>query len=226
MYGCSPRVRAATITCGVATTGTILLGADADGLEVSNLRFIPTSAAPCFTVNAVADNIHFHDFMWDTTDITADAGTEFMDVITTADAINYSVFDHFTWLTNNPMGPVFNIDVTTIAMTIGNFRHMGFGTQGTYVDSLLLGAGDQEGFIVHDGVGAIGAIGSGTVTQLITTGAINGTAAGNLCTRFTGGVGYPAATALIVENAAGDWTLSDCWLAQAAGGAGGALYTS
>ena len=225
-YGCSPKVRQASITCGVATTGTLLLGADADGLEVAHLRFIPTSAAPCFTVNAVAQNMHFHDFMWDCVGITADAGTEFMDVITTNDGIEYGLFEHFTWLVDSAVGPVFNIDVAQHFVTISHFLNINAETTGTYVTSLMdFSADGVDGIVITDGLGMVSNAGTSAVTQLTNGAAQTGTDV-ILIAKFYGGVNYSSGATALIAGTASDANLLNCYLGSVEGGAGGVLYTS
>ena len=221
-YGCSPRVRNVSITMGVATTGTILLGADADGLEIAHLRFVPTSAAPCFTANAVAQNMHFHDFMWDTVGIATDAGTEFMDVITTADGIEYALFEHFTLLADAAMGPMLNIDVAQHFVSLKNFYINASETVGTWTTALIDYSSDGvDGITICDGHVFVSLAGTGAISQLITGGAQTGTSVIQV-SKVYGSIGLSA----IAGGTAGDADLCNNYIATTEGGTGGTLYTT
>ena len=221
-YGCSPRVRNASITMGVATTGTILLGADADGLEVAHLRFVPTSAAPMFTANAVAQNMHFHDFMWDTVGIATDAGTEFMDVITTGDAIEYAQFEHFTLLADAAMGPMLNIDVAQHFVSLNNFYINASETVGTWTTALVDYSSDGvDGITICDGMVFVSLAGTGAISQLITGGAQTGTSVIQI-SKVYGSIGLTA----LAGGTAGDADLCNNYIATTEGGTGGTLYTT
>ena len=221
-YGCSPRVRNASITMGVATTGTILLGADADGLEVAHLRFVPTSAAPCFTANAVAQNMHFHDYMWDTVGIATDAGTEFMDVITTSDAIEYAQFEHFTLLADAAMGPMLNIDVAQHFVALNNFYIQGAETVGTWATALIDYSLDGvDGISICDGLVHVSLAGAGAISVLITGAAQTGTSVIQV-SKVYGSIGLTA----IAGGTAGDADLLNNYIATTEGGTGGTLYTT
>lgn len=221
-YGCSPGVRNASITGAVATTGSILLGADADGLEVGYIRFVPTSAAPIFTVNAVAQNMYFHDFMWDTVGIATDAGTEFMDVITTNDGIEYAVFEHFTLLADAAMGPMLNIDVAQHFVALKNFYINASETVGTWTTALIdYSADGVDGITICDGHVFVSLAGTGAISQLITGAAQTGTSVIQV-SKVYGSIGLTA----IAGGTAGDADLCNNYIATTEGGTGGTLYTT
>ena len=221
-YGCSPRVRKSSITGAVATTGSILLGADADGLEVSYLRFIPTSAAPIFTVNAVAQNMHFHNFLYDAVGIATDAGTEFMDVITTADGIEFAVFEHFTMLADSAIGPLLNIDVAQHFVTLKNFSINASETVGTWATALIdYSADGVDGITICDGEVFVSLAGAGAISELITGAAQTGTSVIQI-SKVYGSIGLTA----LAGGTAGDADLCNNYIATTEGGTGGTLYTT
>ena len=225
--GCSRQIRNTTITTTGATG--ITLGADADGLEVSYLRFVPLTAGVNFLVNAAAPYLHFHDFMWDCDGITADVTTNFLQTTTTAQAISFSCFDHFVWFIDAPQGPVFNWDVASQAVEIANFQNFVTDTAGTYITSLLdmTGVDGHDGYDVHDGFGVLSnGGGAGAVTELILSStAQTGAPLGNV-SRFVGSVAYSTATGLINEQASGDWDIAESFIGVVPGGTHPSHYTS
>lgn len=222
-YGCSPRVRNTSVTLGVASALT--LGGSADGLEVGYIRFVPLTAATGILVNATAPQLHFHDFWWDTTGITTSASTVFLQAATTANAIDFSVFDHFTWDTDAPQGPAFDLDVATVGLEISHFLHRHMGTGGTLAVSLLdIAATASEGNVIHTGRGILGTVGAGQVDLLVNAGNMTGTG-GLSISEFYGDVGYCTATTL-VTGTANETMLSRNFISTVEGGTGETLYTS
>lgn len=221
-FGCSPAVRNTTITTSVAA-GALVLGADADGVEMGYIRWVPTTAQNCILVNAAADALHFHDFMWDAVGVATSAATTFMGWTTVAQ--QYHSYDHFTWLVDAAQGPVFNIDIGASFIDIGHFLNICALTVGTYVTSLADYSADGiDGVLVHDGRGFISVAGAGAVTQLLNGAAQTGTSVISLMD-FYAGVGYASATTLIAGTA-GDADLSRCFLSTTEGGTGETLITS
>ena len=227
LIGCSRKVRNTTVT--VTGAGGITLGTDSTGLEVSYLRFVPLTAGIVFGVNTTAPYLHFHDFLWDTDGITASVVTNFLQALTTAQAISFSLFNNFTWFIDAPQGPVFNLDVANQAVEIANFLNICSDTAGTYITSLLdmTGVDGHDGYDVHDGRGVLSnGAGAGAVTELILSSTAQTGAPLGHVTSFYGSVGYSTATGLVNEQASGDWDLMDCQLSVVAAGTMPTYYTS
>ena len=220
-FGCSPRVRNTSITMGVA--GGWTCGASADGLEVAYLRFVPTTATACVLVNAAADGMHWHDFLWDAEGVATSASTEMFNFTTAVS--KYLQVSNFTWMVDAPQGPVFNVDIGAQFWEISHFLNICALTVGTYVTSLIDYSADGiDGVLLHDGRGFISVAGAGAVTQLLNGAAQTGTSVISVMD-FYGGVGYSTATGLIAGTA-GDADLSRCFISTTEGGTGETLYTS
>ena len=222
-FGCSPRVRNTSITLGVAQALT--LGADADGLEMANIRFVPLTGAIGIQVALAATDLHFHDFMWDCRGITGSTATIFLNTVTTANAIDRSCFDHFTWYTDTAGGPVFDFNVAGDYIEMANFLHMHV-SGGTLVNSLLDHATTLAFSIVaHDGRGINSTAAASAVTRLAVIVAPTGSEALSV-SDFYGSVGYSTATGLVSATATVDYNLSRCFISTIGAGLGETLYTA
>ena len=197
-YGCSPCVRNTTITCGV-TNALTASGANAvDGWEVSYLRFVPITADESILFSAAQNNLYWHDFMVDYHGVAESAATAFINI--TADgAGNFSMYDQFTWLVDETMGPMFDIggDIRQTGWT--NFLNVIDEAGAAYVTSLLdiATAGDaSDALFVGPGLIMCGAgTASTTFTQLFEAVALTGANCVGVTDVLNVGAG-PAATAL------------------------------
>ena len=221
-FGASPGVYNTQITI----TGTQTLGADAIGSEVGYVTFIPETGETSFTIAAATHNCYFHDFFWNLDGITTSASTLLFDFATTA--VERWVLDQFTWLVDAPQGPVITTAIGLSSFLISNFRNMAVDTSGTYATSLLdinTGAAATEAMFVGPGIGLAGVGGgAGTVTELINSVDLTGTAGGNLVFGFYGSQNYSAATTLVTSTG-DDWGIAESYVG-ATGPTSAALYTS
>jgi len=198
IYGCAPPVRNTTITCGVTNALTASTANAVDGWELGYIRFVPITADESVLFSAAQVNLYWHDFMVDFHGVAESAATAFANI--TADgACNFSMFDNFTWLSDENMGPMFDIggDVRQTGWT--NFLHMHDESGGAYVTTLLdiATAGNaSDALLVGPGRIVCGAgTASTTFTQLLLSVAMDG----SNCIGTTGVVNVgagPASTAL------------------------------
>ena len=209
----------ATITAAVANALTTT--AAADRMEVGFLRFVPLTAANMWSVVALTDNLHFHDFLYDTNGITASTATTFLDF---AGASLNSVFDRFTFFTDDSQGPMFVIsDFTTLRLRLSHFYHYHVGANALAISLVDDNSATAAGIIVGPGFGLTG--GAGAVTTMYDL--VNKTLAETNVTirEFDGSVQYATATTLVTSaGAVNDIDLVDCWIATVEGGAGRAAY--
>src|SRR3990167_9218620 len=108
----------------------------ADGFELGYIRFVPITADESVLISAAQVNLYWHDFMVDFHGVAENAATAFCNI--TADgAGNFSMFDQFTWLVDETMGPMFDIagDLRQTGWT--NFLNVIDEAGAAYVTSLL-----------------------------------------------------------------------------------------
>lgn len=219
-YGCSPAVRNTTITATVADVFNDGATTSMDNMEVCYLTFVPLTAANIWNLGVVQNALYFHDFVWDNAGVATSAATQFM---LSAGIQSKHVYDNFTWYTDAPQGPMFEMGPSE-AITFSNFYHTHYSTGGTYAVSLL----DATG-VTHDSISISGGrgqvsvgTGAGAVTALVTLAAQTAATTVLSVYDFRGSIGYATATTLV--TAAGDAAevdLSDCWISVIKGGGGG-----
>lgn len=210
-----PTQASATITAAVAAA----LAVAADRMEFGFLRLVPLTASHIMAVADGSDNLHMHNFFYDSTGIAADTATQ---LILAAGTMDNSCLEDFVFYTDAAAGPLVELDGTVQALLIRRFVH--FHQAGTLACSLLDvdGAG-TTGVRIHDGQGQIG--GGGAVTSLFEHADMTSNATNISVSRFYGSVGYAAAATLTpAASAAAEADYADSWLATIGGGAGGALY--
>jgi len=214
----SPMSARATITPTVASAFGFTSGAVRT--EVAFLAFVPFTATHPFAFATGANNLHFHDFYYNTTGVAASTGTQFA---LAAGTITDSVFEDFIFRTDAGQGPMFELDGTTEGLIIQNFHHL--HTVGTLAMSLL----DVDGaaatcITIGPGFGQIGGA-AGVVTTMVDI--VNMTNASvNMTIRdFEGSVGYATNATLITSaGAVNDIDIVNSWIATVEGGAGRAAY--
>jgi hypothetical protein len=222
-WGCAPGVRNATITCGVTNALTLSTANAADGWEVSYLRFVPITGDESILLSAAQLNLYWHDFMVDFHGVTESAATSFIHMTA---AQSFHLFDQFTWLTDENMGPMFDVAATLRQSQFTNFLHMHDESGGAYVTTLMdliTGGETPDAVAVGPGLIMCGAgIGSTTFTQLI-AGTVNltGTNLIGLYGVINLGAG-PATTALVSGSDAGE----ESWVNNYMPTSGGTLFTS
>src|SRR3990167_4394263 len=177
VYGCSPCVRNTTITCGVTNAITMSTANASDGMELGYLRFVPITADESVVIGAAQVNLYWHDFMVDFHGVAESAATAFCNI--TADgAGNFSMFDQFTWLVDETMGPMFDVGGDIRQVVFSNFLNMIDEAGAAYVTSLLdiATAGDaSDALAVGPGLIMCGAgTASTTFTQLLLSVAMTG----------------------------------------------------
>jgi len=214
----SPQAARATLTAAVAAAFAIT-GA-ADRMEVGFLRFVPLTAATQFTVATGAEYLHFHDFAWDTRGIAASTSTIFLD---NAGTMNGSLFEKFSFYTDDSQGAMFTITGDVVGLTIQDFYHLHAGTNALAISLADDNAAGASGILVSRGRGITG--GAGAVTTLYDL--VNKTLAETNVTidRFYGSVGYATTTTIVTSaGAVNDIDIVDSWIATVEGGAGRGAY--
>jgi hypothetical protein len=213
----NPVAARATIQDGVGAC--LALTTAADRMEFGFLRFVPITASHLLAIATGADNLYFHDFMYDSRGVAANVATQ---LILAAGTMNNSVFERFYFCTDAAQGPLVELDGTAVGVVFKDFIHL--HSAGTIANALLAIDGAGSTCIqVGPGHGQIG--GDGVVQALVTQ--ANLTAAGVSCTikNFTGSVGYATnATLHAASGEAAEADIVDSWLATICGGAGRAAY--
>lgn len=220
-FGAAPSVRNSRI----AVTGTQTLGAAADGLEVGYVEFTTETGETTFTIALAVDDVYFHDFIWNLLGVATSASTLLFDFATTANT--RWVIDQFTWVVDAAQGPVVTTAIGLTNFTISNFKNLCYDTVGTYATSLMdinTGAAATEGIAVGPGIGVCGSVGAGTVTELINSVDITGTAGSNMVFEFYGAQNYATSSTLITSTG-DDWSIVESYIG-ATGPAAGVVYTS
>jgi len=221
-FGAPKPVRNTTITAAI--TNALTVGA-AEGMELGYIRFVPITADESVLFSTANAGIYWHDFLVDYRGVATSAATAFSS--TTAALTDYQ-FDHFTWLSDAPQGPMFDVSASCLHGEYSNFRHSHAETGGTYATSLLdiaAGGAGSDGITVGPGFGQIGAVGATDVTLLVTAADMTGTATKVTVFKFFGSVGYGAEGSLIT-NTASDIDHLESYIATVPAGAGFDAYTS
>jgi len=221
-YGAPKPVRNTTLTSTIANFLTV--GA-VDGMELAFLRFVPLTAANNVLFSTAAVGTYWHDFLCDYRGVATSAATAF----SSTTSVNVDChFDQFTWLTDAPQGPMFDMSGACLHMLYSNFYHSHGETGGTYVTSLIdINVDNVDGIVVSGGRGNISTVGATVVTQLALMSDQTANTQHITVEDFYGSVGYATATTL-VNNAGADAETELCrnFLRTVAGGTGETLYTS
>jgi len=220
-YGCSPAVGNTMLTATVADVFADGATGSMDYMEVGYLGFTPLTAASMWNLSVAQASLYFHDFQWNAVGVTTDAGTQFM---ISAGVQTRQLFDNFSWYTDAPQGPIYEMDGSATNIVFSNFMHQHYDTGGTYAISLLDVDGTTVDAISIVGGRGIATVGGGAtaVTNLVTLAAQTATTEVLSVFDFRGTIGYATASTLVAAAGdAGEVGINECFISVIGGGAGG-----
>ena len=151
-FGCAPPVRNTTITATVTNCLTASTANAVDGWEVGYIRFVPITADEMILVSAAQVNMYWHDFLYDTVGVTADAATVFQ---LWSGAADYTTWENFTMQASAAHGPMLDISATVVQHgRFGSFLIQISRAGAAYINALLdvLSGGDVDNFLYGPGL--------------------------------------------------------------------------
>jgi hypothetical protein len=214
----TPQNARATITAGVASA--LSFTAAADRAEFGFLKVIPLTATTAIATAAAADNLHFHDFLYDARGITGSTSTMFVTVAGTTASLYR--FNNFVAFTDAAQGPVITVTNAASGWQIENFELFhGGGT--TLAVALVEFAGALTGCRIENGRGTLTGLASSAVTNLVKLAESGGDISTIRILNFRGSIGFCAAGALVSLNGAeaAETGVAASYLDVVGGGAGG-----
>ncbi len=172
-----------------------------DRVEVGYLRFIPLTATSIWSLSAGADQIHMHDYVHQTEDITGSTSTIFCTLA--GNTNDYCLFERFSQYTDAAQGPHLSVGATVRDLVIQDFI-LSHGGGTTLAIALLnvTGASADGGFLIRRGKGYLRGAASTAVTNLVRLTDTGADIMSFSIEDFTGSVGFCAAGGLADLNAA------------------------
>ena len=219
-HGAPPSVRKTTITAGVGSVFAPVAAADMDNFELAYINLVPFTATSIFAFDQTGTGMYFHDFVWDSLGVTANAGTQcFIDGAIQKECL----YDNFTFLTDAVQGPFYEMDSDCQAITISNFLHLHYDTGGTLPISLLdVDATAIDAIQILNGRGIASEVGTGDVTVLVDLAAQAGSVGVLYVMDFRGTTNYSTTGTLVLSTGdLGEAELSQCYDSAIQGGDGG-----
>ena len=192
----TPNRARVTVTDAIGTNAISV-----DRVEVANIRFIPLTATSLWSLSAGADFIHFHDYTYQTEDITGSTSTIFCTFA--GNTNDFCVFERFHQYTDAAQGPHLSIGATVRDLLVQDFvLSHGGGTTLAIALADITGASANAGFVFRRGKGYTRGAASTAVTNLLKLTDSGADVMTFSVEDFTASVGFCASTALVSLNAA------------------------
>lgn len=202
---------------GARTTWTAavaaMLAINADRVEIGNLRLVPVTESHFVAVATGADRFYMHDFFYDSTGVTANAGTQ---MVLFAGTSLHCAFKNFVAFTDGAQGPLIETDGTITGLHIDGFRLVHAGDATLSIALLDIDGAASYGILVENGVGITSVV-NAAVTNLITIAdQTENTSPAGLVRNFWGTIGFCASNALVNQaGASAEFDIVNCGLALA-----------
>lgn len=212
-----------TITDAV---GSHVIAAAADRLDIGWLRFVPRTAVPFWAAAAGADNMYWHDIVYDSTGVATSTSTVFLTTAGTTD----STWERFTSITDIQQGAFMNITGASVRIAHRDFElwHSGAVTLATAL-ATVTAAQTVNGWIVDRGEFNLSGLASTAVTNLIVATESGSDIMSLRITNCRGHVGFCAAGGLVSLGTAETAEIGfyNNYLATISAGTGlGTVYTA